>query len=936
MRFRPQAVLVTSLLFTLPGIVALPQTAQAQNQDPAQATVTSVKGTVITLGVGKQDGAEKGAIYRFTQGNTTAQAQITALRANDSTAVVISSDPGYVISVGDVGDFRGVGQAPATLPAPSGPLNPGQPMSTAPAPPQQAVVTGAMGKHVTLGIGMTDGARVGAVYTLPLGGPIKARIQIVQVHAADSSALIIGVDPDFTISVGDTAQFLDVEPVVAAPGAPAAPPKPTRIGMTGPAMPAAVAAASVLSPMAVPVSVQVEGSTATIASVDGTNVQIAAGSIAGVQPGANLPILRAGTVIGLLRTEAVSPNTTTAIVLWKDDSVNGILAGDAVEILGANPNAGSPLIAVSEPEVPAAKVPFETGASDFTVPKADKSYELLTYLATEGYVTSVSASVFRDEGARRQDNDTTITFSAAQLAGFVKEALENTSTRPPGERTKAALSQLVNEYKSDLIALGVSESELSPFVAHGFTFGYSEQASLSLDKTKDGSETFQAPNGTVAANGNANTSPTGNSIFRAPFEDRFGALRDRSGFDSRTDIFGQVTKNLEYYAKIDAGSDAETAGPNITRTTSTGTPAAVSGTNTAAFDGENPGTFTVRDLYASLKVQGSAHGLTINVGRQEYWWGVGHFGTTLLSDAAGGLDSVSSDFKRGATDTQGLYADLGRGGTGIRASLYGQNTTYHFGNSSKIGLSTVTIAPGDQVDPVLTAGAFLPIVSLYEVDKLDPSAKNRNDQTTIMGYAETGVAHGMSTYGEILLKDLAITNNDNIENRDGGLIGAHLFTPRDPSALGAYFEYYHVSSFTYLGHTAINPFDAGQSFLGGAPLGYGITPFYTGSSSAYPFEGGADSLQASAYYKATRKLRLSAGAQFADINSEDQQTGAESGVGFMRQRVYQVGASYDLARNLILSGRLMHIATDQPYFVYGSPSPTESQDLVSVQITRAF
>ncbi|RYG70528.1 hypothetical protein EON80_07780, partial [bacterium] len=195
MSFRPSAgTLLASLLWALPGVVALPKVAYAQAA-PQSALVTAVRGNILTLAIGTADGAKIGQIFRVSHGNVSAKLQITATSVGESTAAVISTDPGFVITVGESASY--LGEEPLAAPLPTAPT-PNVPLPVTPAAPQpatpstgtgprQALITSVSGNSVTLGIGSGDGAVLGAVYALPLAGDVKARFQITAIRLNDSS-----------------------------------------------------------------------------------------------------------------------------------------------------------------------------------------------------------------------------------------------------------------------------------------------------------------------------------------------------------------------------------------------------------------------------------------------------------------------------------------------------------------------------------------------------------------------------------------------------------------------------------------------------------------------------------------------------------------------------------------------------------------------------
>ena len=194
--------------------------------------------------------------------------------------------------------------------------------------------------------------------------------------------------------------------------------------------------------------------------------------------------------------------------------------------------------------------------------------------------------MFQDDGARRHRVAEDITFSRAQIAGFITEALGNFD----GEkgRDSAALSILVKQYRRDLQDLNVPAATLDAFNEDGFQFGISNWTRL----TAVGGDT-----GDDARDAN---------------DERFGAKRRKTGIDTRTNIFGTITPKLSFYASADAGTRLRNGEP---------------------FGQIASNSF--RKAYVDYNANSVLRGLEVRLGRQEYWWGPSSFGTGLLSDAAG-------------------------------------------------------------------------------------------------------------------------------------------------------------------------------------------------------------------------------------------------------------------------------------------------------------
>jgi hypothetical protein len=761
---------------------------------------------------------------------------------------------------------------------------------------------------VTLGIGGADGARLGATYALPLDGDVKARLQITTVRATDSLATISIIEEGFTPTVGDTARFLAIEalPVAPVPVAPVPTPVPVPIVPTpsipSPPVPLSRPGAngnttsnSGLRVQAAPVET-LSGSTATVTAVDGANVTISAGSAQGARTGLNVPILRGGAVIGLLRLQVVAENYSTGIVVFRDEALAAISPGDAVGLLGAAPTVGVPALGGTDDtptERPAATlVPFETGAENFAVPKSERAYELLASLASNGLIESQPASVFQDDGARRHNPAEDIIFSRAQIAGFIREAISNYD-ESGGNRNRAALGILTQDFRRELTQLGETAETLAPFREGGFTFGLSSFSRY----TATGGDTDEGA--------------------RDPFSEGYGARRSRTGYDTRTNLFGQINSRINFYGSFDYGNDRRRGTGNV-RDFANGT----------QFLSDDVNNLQVRKAILSYDASNLLRGLTVNLGRREYWWGPGQFGTTHLGDAPGGLNSLNSIFERGSYRLEGLYAYLGKGANSKGRSLYGQRLSVKVNQNLRVGATSTVLVPDKKFDPRYFFVGFTPL-SLYLVGTDEASGQNAGNVNKMLGgFVESAVGKGARVYGEILIDDLSLKAVPAIQSRLGSLVGLQLFNPRNPAQAGFKAEFGRFSSYTYLGFPNTGADDPEYYYqVRNAPLGYPITPV------APTTEGGAESLRFEGYYSPLRRLRVFAGIEFSDINSQDQ-TQAASARGFSRQQVRRLTATYDLSRAFSLTARAQQIRTDQGAFIRNNA--TQDDRFFSLEIGRSF
>lgn len=786
-----------------------------------------------------------------------------------------------------------------------GNVTPAAPSAATPnaALPAQATITAVQGQQVTLGIGADDGAQPGAIYGVSRAGKVGARLRVTAVRAADSTATIVGADEDFIVAVGDTAQFIALQPIPVTPPTvtPVTPPiavTPTPvtpvtpnvpISPTTPTIPIPANPGTVVTPVAATSGAL---TSATISALNGDAVTLSAGSDQGVRTASTVPVLRNGNVIALVKIQTTSQTASTGTVIWHDPTDASLIVGDSVALLpgtgvgaqgipgvSTGPGSSGPVQTIhldhSGPEqaaVPATPILYETGASNAVVPHTDLAYQYLATLAAARLITRYPANVFYNDGARYHRTEEDINFTRAQIADLIREALTSEGTQDAPGRVRVALSALTQRYGPELRKLGVEATTLAPFTApKGFAFGYSGQniASLVGGTTKNAIE---------------------------PFSERQGGRRTRSGFDSQVNIFGQSGDKLNLFATVESNS-AVRRGPN-----------ADSG-------------LSLRRALVTYDAGRQIKGLSVTVGRNEVWWGPGHFGTLLLGDAAGPLNQLQTTFKRGSYQLQSLYAPLGNGPLGSSRSLYGHNLQVQLSPQARIGIAETLLTPTTSFDGISFAAAFSPF-PLFTAERLrhrNTSAANGN--SIIAAYLESSIANGFQGYGEFLADDIGVNNQNLVRNRIGSLVGVHLFTPKDPTYLGAYAEYANLQGRTYLGLQAISDADY---YYHSRPLGYPVAPLQ-GSGL-----GGAESLRFNAYWRAKPKLRLEFGVELADLASEQPiTTGARS-----RQQTLRFRAAYDLSPNLTLIARAQRVSTSQPNFVFGEPSI--SQRLFQIGIAQSF
>lgn len=786
-----------------------------------------------------------------------------------------------------------------------------------------AVILALRGDRATLSIGATRGARVGAVYGVLRDGQVRVSLRILEVQADRSIAQITGNDVAARFAVGDAVQFIansqsgpEPEPLPApnpaTPTAPVSNPETPQIQTPS----SGANGSSPVNAAPFPVSAAPVAS-ALITAVEGETVTLDSGELQGLRAGRNLPLLRGGEAIGMVRVQSVAPNFSQARVIWKDENIAGIVPGDSVQIPpGALQAGGNPLIVAQndantnanrasnpgavraddaaqnagfrpvagtrsgETAIPTVALRYENGASTIGVPRADRVYELLAALAASGVIKRYPASVFADEGVRFHRTAEDLTFSRAQIADLVREALENRPQTEVSSRDRAILSELSLQFAPELRQLGVATPVLAAYAPRkGFQIGVSGQQRFSF------------------VGGDKNN-------FLVPFSERQGGSRTRSGFDLRLNLFGRAGSRATFFATIDAGSKP--------------------GDRRNGLGNSDSDKFRVRRALVDYDAGNLLRGLTFEVGRNEFWLGPGHFGTLLLGDTAGPLNQIGYNFKRGALSVRGLYAPLdnGPGGTGVR-SLYVRDTRFQIGPQASIGFSESVFTPRNRFDAALFATVFSP-VPLFITERRGKNPSSEKSNLLQSFYAEAGIARGLRTYGELLIDDIGVNNENLALNRIGTLLGVHIFTPRDPAKLGLYGEFARLQGRTYLRFGNFDPdYDY---YYRSRPLGYPVAPTPIPGLFNAPGLGGAESLRLEAYYQPLPKLRLTGGFEFADLNSERQD--------LSRQQTLRFSAAYSFSQALALSVRGQQVQTSQPNFIPGEARL--KQRLFQLELSQAF
>lgn len=734
-------------------------------------------------------------------------------------------------------------------------------------------VTSVRDDQAVLSEGASAGLRPGSIFTISRGGVVRAKLRVTAVTPTTSTATIFDIEGDYLVTVGDAARYFtfqplpEIVPIPTPTPAEALPPDTTTETTTtnsdGTTSSTQTATQTGETTNTLPGTSAESTLDVRVKSVDGKNVVLDAGIKEGIRTGVNVPVWRNGSVAAILRVQSASTYESNAIITWADESAPALLIGDHIRLERTAPangeNGGEEVIRVGATAIPAVPIPYETGASNAVVPRADRTYEYLTALAVSGLIRSQTPDVFQDDGILRHRTENDITFTRAQIAGFVREAVDN-SGETISARDRVALGALARDYARELDILRVDPVKLANLEPKGgFSLGYSGVARVSFGGGSSGN-------------------------FDLPFSETQGTTRLNSGADLRANIYGNLSKKLSFFSTVDATTRLST--------------------------GNKSSNVALRRGYLSYDASTVARGLKVEIGRNEYWWGPGHFGTLMLSDVAGGLNSVHTVLRRGSFKYEGLYSPLGRGPSGGQRSLYGRNFQFELGSQSRIGFSETLLLPKKAFDTISAFASLSPVpIPLSFIQRARGGNTTGNQSNSLYEfYGETSLARGFQLYGEFLVDDISTTRNNLTRNRLGSLLGAHIYSPKDPAKLGLYAEFTTLGGRTYFPLRYEFDQDEDYNYLqGGDSLGYPVT-----ATPNTLDRGGAESFRFSAYWKPTARLRLGAGFEFADINAEQDI--------LQRQQTFRLRAAYDLSRNLTLYSRVLNVSTGRGSSAVGGGS----------------
>ena len=836
-------------------------------------------GERATLSEGEASGVRVGSVFTLSEGGVVrAKLRVVRVRDNDSVAELFDVDRDFLVTVGEKAEYFTY-EAPAIA---STPPSSASPTSSSPSVSPSASPT-------PLDVSDTAPDETDSASATPTPTVIAAPTP------ESSDATAIAVDTSGSANTSSNNNSSDNTDSSATSSTPSSTPS------SGDTSSTTVTTSTTTTTSATATNASVGWTNVRVTGIEGSKVTLGAGLSSGIKTGVNLPVWQEGSVVAILRVLSSQANSSVAQLTWSDVAAGGLNVGDIVRIEntvatvgGTAPNAATNSgVLVADvtnnggngetSARPLTPVLYETGASNFSVPRADRTYEYLASLAASGLIKSQPADVFHDDGVRRHRTEEDTILTRAQIAAFVVEALSNVEDEIGG-RDSAALSFLANEYSKDLRALGVTSERIAELTrGGGFKLGVSGVTRLTF------------------GGGGAD----GDDIEYLPFSEPKGGTRTRSGYDVRTNLFGDISKNLKFFATIDGGTRPQSSKASLDGTDDLDT---------------NDSGFEVRRALISYDAKSLLRGLSFEVGRNENWWGVGRYGTTFLGDN-NPLNTVRTRFERGSYSLDTIYSPLGRGPSGEQRSLYARKLELKVGKQSRFGFYEALLVPTTNFDAVSFLATYVPL-PIRAVQKIrGKNVEGDQSQSVVALYGETAVARGTRLYGELLIDDIATTPDNPNRNRIGTLFGLQLFNPRDITKAGVNIEYTNLQARTYfpIRYEFDQTLDYNY-FQNGASLGYPVAP-----DPLRVDRGGAESLRFEFYWKPIKKLRLNAGLEFADRGSEEDVVA--------RQQVARLRATYDLSSNFALSARIQNIKTRNPLNVEGVSS---TQRFFQLQVSRSF
>ncbi len=506
----------------------------------------------------------------------------------------------------------------------------------------------------------------------------------------------------------------------------------------------------------------------------------------------------------------------------------------------------------------------DTGAenrlSHYTVPRTDKSYALLGSLAADGLVQRYPARVFYDDTLFHHRPGDDLILTRGQITLAIAEALDKAFSEEgkPTVQQMIALRLLVIEYQQELPSLGylpaVILKEIERRMKPGINVGVSGWAKLAgLSRSGDG--------------------PLGEP------EDvsKPGTAEGEGGhLDLQTDVYALLAGEYQFYGRF----------------------------NDRVYQDEG---FT--QVQRALLKKSLGRWIDVEVGRGDFWWGPGGFGTLLLSDNGGPYDYVKTQWRQGRFLYEGFGSVIQE--SPVQRTLYGHRVEYSLSPEVRLGIAETMTVPDQSLDPVLMGNALIPLLPFEEIDRFRNFSKDNNKLASL--YGEASLSNGFSLYGEFLIDDFIVKRSESSDHRLGQLFGVYFSDPESPHKKNLRMEFARFDEGVYLPRRADDPY-----FNDGLAIGYplGVPDDRAAGFQDLRFEGN---------YMLFSKLTLGGGWELADF-------GRDRPV-LSRQQILRARATYDLSSRSSLSLRFQNTFTTNADFVEGVDQDEKS---LSLEFMSAF
>lgn len=687
------------------------------------------------------------------------------------------------------------------------------------AEPPSGYVAAVTAKCATVSLGSTDGVLVGTKLTVTRGGTTVGTLLIQSVRPHTATGRWQG---DGLLRVGDAVAIAgrppSGSPSTGRPtGGPAAPV--VRRGGAAPANPVAEAVRPLVC---------------YVAQVSGRSVYLSVGARDGVRIGDTFVIRRGGTSAGRVRVVEVGDRTARAERLG---AVGPLQVGEELRAppgrtvparrnhVHRNP---SPLVETTHPPPPRS---LSGLPRTYTVPRNDRTYDLLGALAARGLIRKYPARVFFDDRVFRHRPDDDLVLTRRQIAELIGEALKNAGEVDRLDTATAlVLKRLVEKYQDDLGRLG-----------------------LNADHALGQLQLVQANRLPWAVDGYFRTrhTPAHPGAIGSP------AIPDGMALDLRGNLWADWRNKVRFTGAVESAWESDGWHTQLSRAV----------------------------LAADWKW------LTVELGKDRFWWGPGHYGSLILSDFGRPFEYLRTRMRAGDLSYEGFVT------TGLHgrrdASFYGHKLELAYSPELRFGVAETMVASGSQPSLSYSLAALAPLLPFAVIDNLRTTSHN----PVASVYAEASLAKGYQAYVEFLVDDFVVKARETSRNRTGVLFGSYWHDADEPDRLNLRLEYARLDHGVYV------PTDASERYFDlGTPLGYPLSPSETQGIETEDY-------RLELQYKPVTRLTLGFGYEWTNFGREQPVRS--------KQTTLRLRAAYDLSDELSAAVRFRRAVIQNAGFVPG-------------------